>query len=101
MGQCITICSPTPFVNPGARKSSKENETSSSGLYLSRYGLATKVFRKASLCAAATQCKNFFRKNSNVFPVPGTQNIDRKLIVADTILKKIIIERRIKTIKAK
>ena len=68
LGHRITICSPTPFVNPGARKSSKENETSSSGLYLSRYGLATKVSRKAALCAAATQCKNFFRKNSNIFP---------------------------------
>ena len=68
LGDGITICSPTPFVNPGARKSSKENETSSSGLYLSRYGLATEVSRKAALCAAATQCKILFRKNSNVFP---------------------------------
>ena len=68
LGHGITICSPTPFVNPGARKSSKENETSSSGLYLSRYGLATEVSRKAALCAAATQCKILFRKNSNVFP---------------------------------
>ena len=51
-GHNTFLCSFAPLTIPRARKSSKENETSSSGLYLSRYGLAIKVSRKAALCAA-------------------------------------------------
>ena len=68
LGQNTFLGSLAPLTNPRARKSSKENETSSSGLYLSRYGHAIKVSRKAALCAsaaAATQCKKLYLNGSH------------------------------------